>query len=206
MLRTSARRLAHSLPSLPYAASALEPFISRETLNYHHGKHHNAYVTKLNQLIEGDSSLAHRSLEELIKTKDGIVFNQAAQIWNHTFYWNSLSPTGGGAPTGAIASKIAADFGGFDNFKQRFSEASLGHFGSGWTWLVLDPKDDKLKIVSGHDAVNPMKDGSGEAILTCDLWEHAYYVDYRNDRPKYVEAWWNRVNWDFASQNLSLAK
>eukprot|EP00918_Siedleckia_nematoides_P011455 GHVU01025192.1.p1 GENE.GHVU01025192.1~~GHVU01025192.1.p1 ORF type:complete len:166 (+),score=26.68 GHVU01025192.1:111-608(+) len=165
MLRTSARRLAHSLPSLPYAASALEPFISRETLNYHHGKHHNAYVTKLNQLIEGDSSLAHRSLEELIKTKDGIVFNQAAQIWNHTFYWNSLSPTGGGAPTGAIASKIAADFGGFEQFKKQFSEASLGHFGSGWTWLVLDP-EDKLKIVSGHDAVNPMKATCGNTRIT----------------------------------------
>ncbi|CEM28879.1 unnamed protein product [Vitrella brassicaformis CCMP3155] len=202
MFRRSAARLAFKLPDLPYKLDALQPHISAETLSYHHGKHHAAYVNKLNQLIEGRPALASKTLEEIIKGEDGIVFNQAAQIWNHTFYWSCMKPGGGGLPTGAVKDKIDAAFGSFDAFKEQFSTAAAGHFGSGWAWLVAGD-DGKLKIVGGHDAMNPMKDGSGKAILTCDVWEHAYYVDYRNERPKYVAAWWNLVNWDFANANLA---
>jgi Fe-Mn family superoxide dismutase len=191
--------MAFTLPELPYAKDALSPHISAETLDFHHGKHHQAYVTKLNSLVEADSSLAGKSLEELIRTTKGGVFNQAAQVWNHTFYWNSMSPSGGGEPTGAIADAIKKSFGGFSDFKERFSAAAAGHFASGWAWLVKD--GDKLEIVDLHDAGNPLTLGK-TPILTCDVWEHAYYVDYRNARPKYVEAWWNLVNWDHANRQL----
>ena len=191
--------MAFTLPELPYAKDALSPHISAETLDFHHGKHHQAYVTKLNSLVEADSSLAGKSLEELIRTTKGGVFNQAAQVWNHTFYWNSMSPSGGGEPTGAIADAIKQSFGGFSDFKERFSAAAAGHFASGWAWLVKD--GDKLEIVDLHDAGNPLTLGK-TPILTCDVWEHAYYVDYRNARPKYVEAWWNLVNWDHANRQL----
>jgi len=191
--------MAFTLPELPYAKDALSPHISAETLDFHHGKHHQAYVTKLNSLVEADSSLAGKSLEELIRTTKGGVFNQAAQVWNHTFYWNSMSPSGGGEPTGAIADAIKKSFGSFADFKERFSASAVGHFASGWAWLVKD--GDKLEVVDLHDAGNPLTMGK-KPILTCDVWEHAYYVDYRNARPKYVEAWWNLVNWDHANKQL----
>eukprot|EP00921_Rhytidocystis_pertsovi_P015260 GHVQ01024330.1.p1 GENE.GHVQ01024330.1~~GHVQ01024330.1.p1 ORF type:complete len:168 (+),score=13.99 GHVQ01024330.1:144-647(+) len=163
----SAIRLAgaHKLPELPYSLEALQPYISAETLQYHHGKHHAAYVNKLNQLVGEKSSLAGRSLEDIIKTEDGIVFNQAAQIWNHTFYWNSMKPGGGGEPTGVLRDKIITDFSSIENFKEKFSLLAAGHFGSGWTWLVLG-KDNKLNVVGGHDAMNPLRDGSGVPLLT----------------------------------------
>ena len=191
--------MAFTLPELPYAKDALSPHISAETLDFHHGKHHQAYVTKLNSLVEADSSLAGKSLEELIRTTKGGVFNQAAQVWNHTFYWNSMSPSGGGEPKGAIADAIKKSFGSFSDFKERFSAAAAGHFASGWAWLVKD--GDKLEVVDLHDAGNPLTLGK-KPILTCDVWEHAYYVDYRNARPKYIEAWWNLVNWDHANKQL----
>ena len=191
--------MAFELPDLPYAKDALAPHISKETLEYHYGKHHAGYVKKLNAAVEGDSSLAGKSLEDLIKTKSGGVFNNAAQIWNHTFYWNSLSPNGGGEPTGAIKDAIDKSFGSFDAFKEKFSAEAKGHFGSGWAWLVKN--GDKLEIVSTHDAGNPLTDGK-KPVLTCDVWEHAYYIDYRNARPDYVGAFWKLVNWDFANDNL----
>ena len=188
-----------TLPELPYAKDALAPHISNETLEFHYGKHHAGYVKKLNAAIEADSSLAGKSLEDLIKTQKGGVFNNAAQVWNHTFYWNSLSPGGGGEPTGSIAEAINKSFGSFSDFKEKFSAAAGGHFGSGWAWVVKD--GDKLAIVDTHDAGNPLTEGK-KPVLTCDVWEHAYYIDYRNARPDYIAAWWNLVNWDFASQNL----
>ncbi|MEQ8277461.1 MAG: superoxide dismutase [Deltaproteobacteria bacterium] len=191
--------MAFELPALPFEKNALEPHISAETLDYHHGKHHNAYVTKLNALTEGTDN-ANKSLEELIKTTEGGLFNQAAQVWNHTFYWNSMSPNGGGAPSGAIADAINAAFGSFDDFKAKFTAAAGGQFGSGWAWLVKNG-DGKLEICTTANAGNPLTDGK-TPVLTCDVWEHAYYVDYRNARPKYLEAWWNLVNWDFANANL----
>ncbi|KAF8822092.1 superoxide dismutase SOD2 [Cardiosporidium cionae] len=174
------------------------------------GKHHAAYVNKLNQLIQGKPELEEKSLENLIKTQEGIIFNQAAQIWNHSFYWNCMKPGGGGEPYGLIKSKILESFGSVESFREKFSATAAGHFGSGWAWLILN-KSGKLDIIGGHDASNPMKgdcnsvyiaDGNGTSILTCDVWEHAYYVDYRNDRPKYIESWWKLVNWDFANKNL----
>ncbi len=191
--------MAFELPALPYEKNALEPHISAETLEFHHGKHHNAYVTKLNALTDGTAN-ANKSLEELIKSTDGGLFNQAAQVWNHTFYWNSMSPDGGGAPSGAIADAINAAFGSFDDFKAKFTAAAGGQFGSGWAWLVKNA-DGGLEIVATANAGNPLTDGK-TPVLTCDVWEHAYYVDYRNARPKYLEAWWNLVNWDFANANL----
>lgn len=191
--------MAFTLPELPYAKDALAPHISAETLEYHHGKHHAKYVATLNTLTEGTDD-ASKSLEELIKSTSGKLFNQAAQVWNHTFYWNGMSPTGGGAPTGAIADAINSTFGSFDAFKEQFNATAGGHFGSGWAWLVKDA-DGKLSIVGTHDAGNPMTDGL-TPILTCDVWEHAYYVDYRNARPSYLESWWKLVNWDFANKNL----
>eukprot|EP00922_Rhytidocystis_sp_ex-Travisia-forbesii_P003042 GHVS01004458.1.p1 GENE.GHVS01004458.1~~GHVS01004458.1.p1 ORF type:complete len:208 (-),score=14.49 GHVS01004458.1:217-840(-) len=206
MFRSVARLSGkHKLPALPYALDALQPHISAETLQYHHGKHHAAYVTKLNLLVDAQPSLGNKSLEEIIKTEEGVVFNQAAQIWNHTFYWHCMKANGGGQPSGAIQQKIISDFGSVETFKEQFSACAAGHFGSGWAWLVLGNKG-KLAIVGGHDAINPLKDGSGTPILTCDVWEHAYYVDYRNQRPKYIESWWNLVNWDFANTNLASAK
>ena len=188
-----------TLPELPYAKDALAPHISNETLEFHYGKHHAGYVKKLNAAIESDSSLAGKSLEDLIKTQKGGVFNNAAQIWNHTFYWNSMSPNGGGEPSGAIDEAINKSFGSFSDFKEKFSAAAGGHFGSGWAWVVKE--GDKLAIVDTHDAGNPLTEGK-KPVLTCDVWEHAYYIDYRNARPDYISAWWNLVNWDFASKNL----
>jgi Fe-Mn family superoxide dismutase len=191
--------MAFTLPELPYSKDALAPHISAETLEIHHGRHHAKYVATLNTLTEGTEN-ADKSLEELIKSTSGKLFNQAAQVWNHTFYWNGMAANAGGAPTGAIADAINAAFGSFDSFKEKFTAEAAGHFGSGWAWLVKDA-DGKLSIVSTHDAGNPMTDGL-TPILTCDVWEHAYYVDYRNARPKYLEGWWNLVNWAAANKNL----
>lgn len=191
--------MAFELPPLPYAKDALAPHMSAETLEFHHGKHHQAYVTNLNKAIEQDSSLAGKSLEDLIRTTKGPVFNNAAQVWNHTFFWNSMSPNGGGEPTGAIADAINKSFGSFASFKEKFSNAAIGHFASGWAWLVKD--GDNLEIVDLHDAGNPLTMNK-KPILTLDVWEHAYYIDYRNARPKFVEAWWNLVNWDHANKQL----
>ncbi|MFK7928237.1 MAG: superoxide dismutase [Myxococcota bacterium] len=193
--------MAIELPNLPYPQNALEPHISAETLSFHYGKHHAGYVKKLNAAIEADASLQGKSLEALVTSTSGGVFNNAAQVWNHTFYWNSMSPSGGGAPTGAIAAKIDEAFGSFDAFKDAFGKAAGGQFGSGWAWLVQGA-DGGLKIVTTSNAATPAT-GADTPLLTCDVWEHAYYVDYRNNRGGYVGAWWNLVNWDFANQNLS---
>lgn len=191
--------MTFELPALPYAKSALAPHISEETLEYHYGKHHQAYVTNLNNLTAG-SDLASKSLEDLIRTQKGGIFNNAAQVWNHTFYWNSLSPNGGGEPTGNLAAAINASFGSFAAFKEQFSKAAVGQFGSGWAWLVKDASG-KLSIEATSNADCPLQTGK-TAILTCDVWEHAYYIDYRNARAKYVEAFWSLVNWDFAVKNF----
>ncbi|MFK7989293.1 MAG: superoxide dismutase [Sandaracinaceae bacterium] len=191
--------MAFTLPELPYAKDALAPHISENTLNFHYGKHHQGYVNKLNAAVEADPSLAGKSLEDLVQTAKGGVYNNAAQIWNHTFYWNSLSPDGGGEPTGAIAEAINANFGSFGDFKTAFTKAAGGHFGSGWAWLVKD--GDKLQVIDTHDAGNPLTMGL-TPILTCDVWEHAYYLDYQNARPKYIEGWWNLVNWNHANAQL----
>jgi len=193
--------MAFTLPELPYAKDALAPHISAETLDFHHGKHHQAYVTKLNELVAADASLAGKSLEDLIRSTSGGVFNQAAQVWNHTFYWHSLKPGGGGAPTGALAEAIDATFGSFSAFKEKFSAAALGQFGSGWAWLVKNGSG-ALEITQSSNAGCPLTEGK-TPLLTCDVWEHAYYVDYRNARAKYVEAFWNLANWDFASKNFA---
>jgi len=188
------------LPDLPYKMDALSPHISKETLEYHYGKHHNAYVDKLNAAIAG-GKYEKLSLDDIVRESKGEakVFNNAAQTWNHTFYWNCLSPNGGGEPGGAIADAIKASFGSFGTFKEQFSDKSATLFGSGWTWVVKE--GDKLSIVQTKDADNPMTDGK-TPILTCDVWEHAYYIDYRNARPKYVEAFWNVINWEFMEKNL----
>jgi len=190
--------MAHTLPELPYAMTALEPHISSETLEYHYGKHHQAYVTNLNNLVKG-TEFESQSLETIIKTSKGGIFNNAAQIWNHTFYWNCLSPKGGGTPTGELLDAINNAFGSFDEFKTQFSQTSITTFGSGWGWLVKNG-DGALALASTSNAATPMTNGQ-TALLTCDVWEHAYYIDYRNARPKYVEAFWNLVNWDFVAQN-----
>ena len=192
--------MTHELPPLPYDMAALEPHISRETLEYHYGKHHKAYVDKLNAGVAG-TEYQGLSLEEVIKKAKGGVFNNAAQIWNHTFYWNCLSPSGGGTPAGPVAEAIHKQWGSFDDFKTAFSARAAGNFGSGWTWLVKDSQD-QVTIVDTDDAGTPMTTGQ-TALLTIDVWEHAYYIDYRNARPKYIEAFWNLVNWDFVNQNLS---
>ncbi|HOF39091.1 MAG TPA: superoxide dismutase [Candidatus Hydrogenedentes bacterium] len=192
--------MAFTLPSLPFSRSALEPIISAETLEFHYGKHHQAYVNNLNALVEGKPE-AKMPLDELIMKAEGGVFNNAAQVWNHTFYWNCLKPGGGGEPSGALAEAIDRDFGSFDAFKEEFSGAAAKLFGSGWAWLVLD--DGKLKIAQTSNADLPMKHGQ-TALLTIDVWEHAYYIDYRNARPKYIEAVLdNLINWDFVEQNLT---
>jgi len=196
--------MAFELPALPYAREALAPHISGETIDYHYGKHHQAYVTNLNNLVAADASLAGKSLEDIIATAKGGLFNNAAQVWNHTFYWHSLSPQGGGAPTGALADAITAAWGSFDAFKAEFTKAALGQFGSGWAWLVAD-KAGKLSIRTTANAETPLTDASVTSLLTCDVWEHAYYVDYRNARANYVAAWWALVNWDFAAANYAKA-
>lgn len=192
--------MTHRLPELPYAMNALEPHISRETLEYHYGKHHNAYVDKLNGLIPG-TEFENASLEEIITKASGGIFNNAAQIWNHTFYWNCLSPQGGGEPGGALKESINRDFGSFASFKEKFSQTAATLFGSGWAWLVKNP-DGSLDIVGTSNAGNPLTEGK-TPLLTCDVWEHAYYIDYRNARPKYIEAFWNLANWDFVAKNLT---
>ena len=191
--------MAHQLPELPWAKDALAPYISAETIDYHYGKHHNAYVTKLNAAVEG-TELAALSLEEIIKTSSGALFNNAAQVYNHTFYWNCLSPNGGGQPTDELATAINTSFGSFGAFKEEFSAAAAGNFGSGWTWLVKNA-DGSLEILTTDDAACPLTTGQ-QALLTLDVWEHAYYIDYRNARPSYIEAFWSIVNWDFVAGNL----
>lgn len=192
--------MTFSLPPLPYSKTALAPHISEETLEYHHGKHHQAYVNNLNSLIEG-SALVGKPLEEIVKSKNGSIFNNAAQVFNHTFYWNSMAPKAGGEPHGKIGELIKNFFGSFEAFKEHFSKAAAGQFGSGWAWLVMDPSDNRLLIETTANAGCPLTEKL-KPILTCDVWEHAYYIDYRNARPKYIEAWWNLVNWDFANHNL----
>jgi len=191
--------MAFELPPLPYAIDALAPTISKETLEYHYGKHHQAYVTNLNNLIAG-TEFESASLEDIIKKSSGGVFNNAAQVWNHTFYWNSLSPNGGGEPSGKLAEAINAKWGGVAAFKEAFNKSAAGNFGSGWTWLVKKP-DGSLDIVNTSNAATPLTTAD-VPLLTCDVWEHAYYIDYRNARPKYLENFWNLANWDFAAKNL----
>jgi Fe-Mn family superoxide dismutase len=190
--------MAFTLPALPYEKNALEPHISAETIEYHYGKHHQKYVDTLNGLVKGTDD-EKKSLEDLIGSTSGKLFNQAAQVWNHTFYWNCMGPNAGGTPSGAIAEAINKSFGDFESFKQKFNAAAAAQFGSGWAWLVKD--GDGLAIVTTSDAGNPLTDGK-QPVLTCDVWEHAYYIDYRNARPKYLENFWNLVNWDFVNKNL----
>ena len=191
--------MAFTLPELPYSKDALAPHISAETLEYHHGKHHKAYVDNLNKLLDGKPE-ASKSLEEVIMSSEAGVFNNAAQIWNHTFYWSSMKPNGGGKPTGDLAAAIDRDFGSFDKFKEEFTQAGITQFGSGWAWLVLD--GGKLKVTKTPNADLPMKHGQ-KALLTMDVWEHAYYIDFRNARPKYIETFLTSLaNWDFALENL----
>jgi len=192
--------MAHTLPALPYAKDALQPHISAETLEFHYGKHHQAYVTNLNNLIPG-TEFENMSLEDTIKKSSGGVFNNAAQIWNHTFYWHSLSPQGGGEPSGALGDAIKKQWGSFAAFKEAFTKAAVGTFGSGWAWLVKKA-DGSLDIVSTSNAATPLTTDA-KALLTIDVWEHAYYIDYRNARPKYAEAFWNIANWEFAAKNFA---
>ncbi|CAM2731687.1 TPA: superoxide dismutase [Fe] [Legionella pneumophila] len=191
--------MTFTLPQLPYALDALAPHVSKETLEYHYGKHHNTYVTNLNKLIPG-TEFESMTLEEIIMKAKGGIFNNAAQVWNHTFYWHSMSPNGGGEPKGRLAEAINKSFGSFAAFKEQFSQTAATTFGSGWAWLVQD-QSGALKIISTSNAGTPMTEGLN-ALLTCDVWEHAYYIDYRNRRPDYIEAFWSLVNWDFASSNL----
>ena len=192
--------MAHELPALPYDKNALEPTISQETLEFHYGKHHQTYVTNLNNLIPG-TEFENASLEEIVMKSSGGVFNNAAQVWNHTFYWNCLSPNGGGAPSGDLAAAIDSSFGSIDEFKKVFSTSAATNFGSGWTWLVKN-SDGGIEIVNTSNAANPMTDGK-TPLLTVDVWEHAYYIDYRNARPKYMEQIWNLINWDFVAANYA---
>ncbi len=195
--------MAFSLPPLPYDKNALAPNISAETLDFHHGKHHQAYVTNLNKLLEGKPE-ASKTIEDLIATSEGPVFNNAAQVWNHTFYWSSMKPSGGGLPAGDLADALKRDFGSIEKFTEEFTNAAATQFGSGWAWLVIG-KDKKLAVTKTSNADLPLKHGQ-KALLTIDVWEHAYYIDYRNARPKYIEVFLKSlVNWDFALQNLKKA-
>ena len=191
--------MEHKLPELPYAMDALAPIISKETLEYHYGKHHQAYVTNLNNLIKG-TEFENLSLEDIINKSSGGIFNNAAQVWNHTFYWHCLKPNGGGAPSGKLAEAINAKFGSFEEFKKQFTQTAITTFGSGWAWLVKNA-DGSVELRSTPNAQTPMTAGK-TALLTCDVWEHAYYIDYRNRRPDYVAAFWNLVNWDFVAKNF----
>ncbi|MCL1142612.1 superoxide dismutase [Fe] [Shewanella gaetbuli] len=193
--------MAFELPALPYAKNALEPHISQETIEYHYGKHHNTYVVKLNGLVEG-TEFAGKSLEEVVKTSTGGMFNNAAQVWNHTFYWNCLAPNAGGAATGAIADAINASFGSFEEFKAKFTDSAVNNFGSAWTWLVKKA-DGSLAIVNTSNAATPLTDETVTPLLTVDVWEHAYYVDYRNARPEYLNNFWQLVNWEFVNSNFA---
>ncbi|EOS9416533.1 superoxide dismutase [Fe] [Yersinia enterocolitica] len=192
--------MSFELPALPYSQNALEPHISAETLEYHYGKHHNTYVVNLNNLIK-DTEFAGKSLEEIVKTSSGGIFNNAAQVWNHTFYWHCLSPNGGGEPTGKVADAINQSFGSFAEFKAQFTDAAVKNFGAGWTWLVKKA-DGTLAIVSTSNAATPLTTAD-KPLLTVDVWEHAYYIDYRNARPKYLENFWALVNWSFVEKNLA---
>jgi len=192
--------MTFELPPLPYAKNALEPFISEETLDFHYGKHHQTYVTNLNNLVPG-SEFEGLTLEEIIRKSSGGIFNNAAQVWNHTFYWNCMKPNGGGQPTGALADAISKSFGSFEKFKEEFTKCAVTTFGSGWAWLVKNA-DGSLALVSTSNAGCPLTSGQ-TPLLTCDVWEHAYYIVYRNARPKYVEDFWNVVNWDFVASNFA---
>ncbi len=192
--------MAIELPPLPWPREALAPHISAETIDYHYGKHNQAYVTNLNNLIKG-TEFENLDLVGIVRKAQGGMFNNAAQVWNHTFYWNSLSPKGGGEPSGKLADAIKKAFGGFAQFKEEFTKTAVGTFGSGWAWLVQRP-DGSLGLVSTSNAGTPIT-GADRPLLTCDVWEHAYYIDYRNARPKYVEAFWNLVNWEFAASQMA---
>ncbi len=193
--------MEHTLPDLPYAKDALQPHISAETLEFHHDKHHATYVTNLNKLIPG-TEFESMSLEDIVRTAPaGGIFNNAAQVWNHTFYFSCMSPNGGGEPTGALAEAITKAFGSFADFKEKFSTSAATNFGSGWTWLVKNA-DGGVEIINTSNAGSALTEEAKTPLLTIDVWEHAYYVDYRNARPKYIEAFWNVVNWDFVSQNF----
>jgi len=192
--------MAFELPKLPYAIDALAPHISKETLEFHHGKHHATYVTNLNNLVKG-TKFENASVEEIMKGAGaGPLFNNAAQHYNHSFYWNSLRPAGGAEPSGKLAAAIEKSFGTFDDFKKKFTETAVGHFGSGWAWLIRNA-DGSVAIEATHDADSPIMHGK-IPLLTCDVWEHAYYIDYRNARARYLEAFWNLANWNFAASNL----
>ena len=190
--------MQHQLPALPYAMDALAPHISKETLEYHYGKHHAAYVTNLNNLIKG-TEFENLGLEDIVKRASGGIFNNAAQVWNHTFYWNCLSPNGGGRPPGALSDAISKKWGSFDGFKEAFSKSAVANFGSGWTWLVKKG-DGAVDIANTSNAATPLT-GADRPLLACDVWEHAYYIDYRNRRPDYVTAFWNLVSWEFVARN-----
>lgn len=192
----------HKLPELPYALDALEPHISKETLEYHYGKHHAAYVKKLNDAIKG-TEYEDKSLEEIITSADGAIFNNAAQTWNHSFYWKCMSPDGG-TPSGEVVEAISRKFRSAESFDTEFATTASNHFGSGWVWLVLD-KDGKLAITSTHDADTPIRHGQ-TPLLTCDVWEHAYYIDYRNSRPDYLKAFWKVLNWQFVNEQFKQAR
>ena len=192
--------MAFELPALPYADDALEPHISAETISFHYGKHHQTYVTNLNKLVPG-TAFEDLSVEQIIMKAEGGIFNNAAQIWNHTFYWNGLTPNGKDVASGALASAITEEFGSFDEFKAKFSTSAATNFGAGWTWLVKN-NDGSIEIVNTSNAGCPLTDGQ-TPLLTCDVWEHAYYIDYRNARPKYVETFWKLVNWDFVEANFA---
>jgi len=192
--------MTHELPKLPYAMNALQPHISQETLEYHYGKHHQAYVNNLNNLIKG-TEFENVSLEQTIMKSSGGIFNNAAQIWNHTFYWHCLTPKSNAEPSGQLADAIKKKFGSLDEFKKLFTQCAISTFGSGWAWLAKDSKGE-LEIISTSNAATPMTQNK-KALLTCDVWEHAYYIDYRNARPTYVENFWKIVNWDFVEQNFN---
>lgn len=191
--------MEHTLPALPYAKDALAPHYSAETLEFHHGKHHNAYVVNLNNLQKG-TEFESKTLEEIVKTSSGGIYNNSAQIWNHTFFWNCMKPQGGGEPSGALADAINAKWGSFDEFKKAFAACAVGTFGSGWAWLVKNA-DGSLDLVSTSNAATPLTTDK-KPLLTCDVWEHAYYIDYRNSRPNYLEGFWKLVNWNFVADNF----
>jgi Fe-Mn family superoxide dismutase len=190
-----------TLPPLPYEHSALAPYISAETISYHYDKHHKTYVDNLNKIIEQTPALQNLTLEEIIKQSTGPTFNNAAQVWNHSFYWNCLSPKGGATPQGVLLKLIERDFSSVDHFKDLFTDLALKTFGSGWAWLVETP-EHKLELISTSNAMTPLT-SQYKPLLTCDVWEHAYYIDYRNSRANYMKAFWNIVHWDFVTQNLS---
>ena len=194
--------MEHTLPPLPYPMDALQPHMSKETLEYHYGKHHQAYVTNLNNLIKG-TEFENASLEDIVRRSSGGVFNNAAQVWNHTFFWNCMRPASGAAaePSGALADAINAKWGSLAAFKEAFAKSGVGNFGSGWTWLVKKA-DGSVDIVNTSNAGTPIT-GNDQPLLTCDVWEHAYYIDYRNRRPDFLASWWNLANWDFAAKNFA---